>query len=234
MKRADELFTFAMAASRSPLVAAVWETTSSDEAVMMSTAEPTWEVVVTREAGAVRVDLRGPEAEASPAPVPHDAEFLGIQFRLGTFVPGLSLRRLVGQGLTLPQLSGTRFALGGEAWEVPQAHNADVFVERLVRAGLLAHDPLVPAVLAGDGDVAAAYSPRTLERRTLRATGLPQGTIRRIRRAHEAVALLRAGVPAREAAGRAGYADQAHMTRSLRRFVGQTPSGIATAAAAGG
>ena len=63
-----------------------------------------------------------------------------------------------------------------------------------------------------------------------RATGLTRGVIRQIRRAEAAAELLARGVPAVDAARRAGYADQPHLTRSLRRFVGQTPSQIAISA----
>jgi AraC-like DNA-binding protein len=66
-----------------------------------------------------------------------------------------------------------------------------------------------------------------VERRVVRATGLTRGTIRQIRRAEKAVDLLAARVPAPEVARRAGYADQPHLTRSLRRFVGHTPSQLA-------
>ena len=44
-----------------------------------------------------------------------------------------------------------------------------------------------------------------------------------------AVDLLGRGVPALEVVRLAGYADQPHLTRSLKRFVGQTPSQIAIA-----
>ena len=45
--------------------------------------------------------VRGPETKATTAPVPADAEFFGIQFSLGTFMPGLPPGRLADSGLTL-------------------------------------------------------------------------------------------------------------------------------------
>lgn len=262
--RADELFDFTTRPSWSPLIDGVWETTSSDEGVFTSTAVINWEMVITRQAGETWIVARGTEAEASTAPVPRDAEFFGITFTLGTFMPDLSMPHLVGRGLVLPQLSATSFWLDGEAWELPQPHNADVFVERLVRAGLLVHDPVVAAALADDGDGAnggdgtdganrgdgadggdgggrarrfagspdgvddlGGLSVRSIERRVARATGLRRGTIRQIRRANHALGLLEAGLPPLEVARRAGYADQPHLTRSLKRFVGQTPAQVA-------
>jgi hypothetical protein len=128
--------------------------------------------------------------------------------------------------LTLPEASGRSFWLNGSSWEFPAFDNADVFLGRLVRQGLLVHDPVVEDALKGH---TPDRSLRTVQRRVLRATGLTQGTIRQIERALEAVELLERGVPMVETVARAGYADQPHLTRSLRRFVGQTPGQIVLA-----
>lgn len=93
-------------------------------------------------------------------------------------------------------------------------------VVSLVRAGLLVREPVVIDALRGDAD---ACSPRTLQRRVLAATGLTCGTIRQIERARCATMLLRDGVAIAETVQRTGYYDQAHLTRSLRHRIGQTP-----------
>jgi methylphosphotriester-DNA--protein-cysteine methyltransferase len=61
----------------------------------------------------------------------------------------------------------------------------------------------------------------------LHATGLTPSTARQIERAHVAAALLERGVPVLDAVHEAAYFDQPHMTRSLKRFLGQTPAQIA-------
>ena len=224
MKRADELFAFEERSSRSPLVGAVWTTRSAHEESFISVAVSPWEIVVTRQAAGTWLTVRGPETKATTAPIPEDAEFFGIQFSLGTFMPILPLRQLVDRSLTLPPATSTSFWLDGSEWELPGPDNADVFVDRLVRAGLLVHDPVTSAAVHDDVE---GLSTRSVERRVARATGLTRGVIRQIRRAERAVELLGRGVPAHDVARQAGYADQAHLTRSLNRFVGQTPSQIA-------
>ena len=232
MKRAVELFTFDEVRSGSAHVSGAWRTSSDPEPedAFLSVAVTQWEIVVTHQAGSPSVTVRGPESRATAAPIPPDAEFFGISFTLGTFMPALDPRRLVDRSLTLPMASPTTFWLDGSAWELPGPANADVFVDRLVRDGLLVHDPVVPAAL-GDRPEAERevqdLSTRSVERRVARATGLTRGAIRQIRRAERAVELLSQGLPAPEVARRAGYTDQPHLTRSLRRFVGQTPSEIA-------
>jgi AraC-like DNA-binding protein len=230
MKRAAELFTFDLRSSRSPLIEQTWQTRSEPEQSFISVAVSHWEMVVTRQRGAAWLTVRGPETKATTAPVPEDAEFFGIQFSLGTFMPGLPPGQLADSGLTLPPATSTSFWLDGARWELPGPANADVFVDRLVRAGLLARDPVVPAALQGE---AGGLSRRSVERRVSRATGLTLGTIGQIKRAERAVDLLRLGRSPLDVADQAGYADQPHLTRSLRRFVGRTPSQVATSPRAG-
>ncbi len=74
---------------------------------------------------------------------------------------------------------------------------------------------------------------RTLQRRTLEATGQPPEFWRQLARARKAARMLLSGVPLRETAFDCGYADQAHMTRDLKRWFAMTPGEIATGRDAG-
>jgi AraC-like DNA-binding protein len=227
MKRAVELFTFQQPSTRSPMIEQAWLTVSEPAELFISMAQSHWEMVVTRQAGTALLTVRGPETRATTAPIPADAEFFGIQFGFGTFLPDLPPGRLVDGSVTLPAATKRSFWLEGSKWELPGPDDADVFVERLVRAGLLVHDPVVSAALQGE---VGGLSRRSVERRVSRATGLTLGAIRQIQRAGQAVELLARGVSPLEVVQQAGYADQSHLTRSLKRFVGQTPSRIAPSA----
>jgi hypothetical protein len=134
---------------------------------------------------------------------------------------------LVDRSLDLPATACGSFRLEGSLWELPGPEHADVFVDGMVRAGLLVHDPVVPAALHDDVE---GLSTRTVERRVVRATGLSRGTIRQIQRVERAVDLLASGVAASDVVRLAGYADQPHLTSSFKRFVGQTPSRVAAGA----
>lgn len=230
MKRAVEVFEFELGVAGAP-VATTWRTASGQgEEGFISVAVTNWEMVVTRQETGVWVTVRGPETRATAAAIPEEAEFFGIQFSLGTFMPGLELARLVDGSATLPLLSPTEFRLDGAAWELPTYDNADVFVQRLVKEGLLVHDQVVSVALEDEPN---GLSTRATERRVKRATGLTLGTIRQIRRAERAVDLLGRGVSATDVARLAGYADQPHLTRSLKRFVGLTPFSFKTPPPAG-
>ena len=123
-------------------------------------------------------------------PIPQDAEFFGIEFSAGTFLPDLPPEPAGGPDADLPQVSDRSFWLDGSAWEFPGPDNADVFVARLGRAGLLVHDPIVAEALHGE---VAGLSTRSVERQVAQETGLTRGAIERIRRAERAVDLLLSG-----------------------------------------
>jgi hypothetical protein len=183
-----------------------------------------WEMVVTRLGRHTSLTVRGPETKGTTASCPADGEWVAIRFTLGTFMPLLPPGRLRDlNDVTLPAAGDRSFWLNGSAWEYPNFENADTFVNRLVRRGLIAVDLSVRTALFGDPLV---WSLRTTERRVLRATGVTQGAIRQIERARHATSLLSRGVSILDTVGEAGYYDQAHLTRSLRRLVGLTPAQV--------
>jgi AraC-like DNA-binding protein len=65
-----------------------------------------------------------------------------------------------------------------------------------------------------------------VRRRFVRATGLTPGVIRQIDRARQATALLQSGVSIVDTVNEAGFFDQPHLTRALKRYVGHTPGEI--------
>jgi AraC-like DNA-binding protein len=211
VKHASQLFAFDVRSSDSPFIEKIWRTKSVPVESFISVAVAQWEIVVSRQPGRTWLTIRGPETKASIAAIPQDADFVGIQFRLGTFMPKFPLDRLVDNSIDLPGGSDGSFWLDSSAWELPNFENAEGLVDRLVRQGLLARQ------------VDGGSSIRTTQRRTLRSTGLPRRTIGQIERAQLAAALIQQGASPWDVVWRSGYADQAHLTRALKRYVGMTP-----------
>jgi transcriptional regulator GlxA family with amidase domain len=89
--------------------------------------------------------------------------------------------------------------------------------------GVLTGPPELARALAGED---AGYSDRQLQRRFSAEIGLGRKQVAQLERARRAYALLQAGRCLAEAASEAGYADQAHMTRSFRLIAGRTPASI--------
>ena len=219
------LIAFEDRPSDSAVVERVWRSRSERSGPFHSMATCNWVMVVSRHAGRVFLTVRGPETRASIAECPADGEWIGIHFKLGTFMPLLSNLALRDRNdATLPDVSGRSFRLDGSAWEYPSFDNADVFVDRLVRRGLIASDRHVEAALRGRP---VPERRRTEQRHFLRAAGLTQATARQIERARRATHLLQGGVAALDVVHDLGYYDQAHLVRSLKHFIGRTPAQVA-------
>lgn len=184
-------------------------------------AETHWHLVIVRHAGGTQAIVTGPLTSSGIVSWAGSAEILWVKFRLGTFMPHLPARKLLDKETGLPEASGKSFHLNGSTWQIPDVENIDTFVARLARNEVLLHDPLVESVLQGH---MPDLSPRTVRHRFLRATGLTQGTIQQIERAQRAAALLAQGVSILDTVDDAGYFDQPHLTRALKRWVGHTPA----------
>jgi len=217
-------FQFDTRPSDSPFVETIWRTQSLGGGSFISTAASRWEMVVTKQQGKITFSIRGPETKASDAPIPEDAEFTGIIFKQGAFMPHIPKKDLANAAVHLLGTSGNSFWLQGGTWEFPNFENADTFVNRLIRKEMLMQDQVVDEVLRGRTQ---DLSLRSVQRRFLYATGLTHKAIQQIERARHALALLQSGIPIPETAYRAGYFDQPHLTRSLKLFAGQTPAEIA-------
>ncbi len=208
--------------SDSPFVERIWRSHSEGTAPFLSIAVSRCELVVTKLHGKITMTVRGPETRATPlGDSPSDGEWFGILLKLGTFLPHLPPRSLLDTGVTLPEATDLTFWLPGSAWEFPTYDNAEIFVRRLVRAGLLTHDPVIDAALHGQ---ITDLTPRSVQYHFLQATGITQNLARQIECARSATLLLQQGVSIPDTIFEAGYYDQPHLTRSLQRFIGQTPA----------
>lgn len=76
------------------------------------------------------------------------------------------------------------------------------------------------------------WSERTFRRQMQRSFGYGYATLVRIRRGQHAHGMLTSGMAPAEAATRAGYADQPHLSRELRRLAGVSPAQLVGASSA--
>jgi len=220
------LFRIEEKPSDSPFVERIWRAQGERAGTFISQSKVNTEIVLTRYQGKTTLTVRGPETKATFLDYQWlGAEFLGITFKLGAFMPHLPPDNLRDwRNVDLPEAASQSFWLQGSVWQFPNYENVDSFIARLVREGLLVIDPVVDTVLQGHSQ---ALSIRSVQYRLLHATGLTHRTIRRITRARQAYALLEQGVSILDTVSEAGYADQPHLTRSLKHFFGQTPAQVA-------
>ena len=219
--------TFEERLSDQPLIERVWRCWSGAGGRFASVATTNLEIVVARLPGESVVTIRGPETRASVADCPPRGAWTAIRFRPGVHIPALPTWLLADRkDVHLPVGADGRFLFLGRRWETPSFDNAEVFVARLVRAGALAFDDAVAATLA---DASRPLTARSVQRRFLRATGMTYSHLRQVHRARAAALRLSGGAPIMDVVFDSGYYDQAHLTRSLRRFIGVTPAIVSRA-----
>ena len=210
--------------SDSPYIEAVWRGQAGSDYAPVCPASSHWHLLFLRQNGRVKVSVEGPLTKATPVTQAEGTSWFGVTFPLGTFLPAVPVRNLLDEQAILSPAAKTSFGLAGSSFQFPDYENVETFVERLVREDVLVSDPVVKAVLVGQPP---EMSLRTVRRRFLLATGLTYKAISQIERAKQAAALLEQGVSLLDTAYQAGYADQSHMTRSLKHFIGHTPAQIA-------
>jgi hypothetical protein len=212
-------------ASSSDLVRVAWRVVVDRDGTWTTGGSEFWGLAFTRFPDGVHLaQVVGPSLEPRTMTLRAGEVTWGVDLRPHVFWRGLAKTSVVDEMRDLPTErvgDGWWFELGGVRLPLPAVAELDAAVESLRENGLLVAEPLVGAVLAGaDVDV----PDRTVRRRFQATTGLRRGQVDRVRRARAAYALLTAGAGLAEAAAAAGFADQAHMTRELRRLAGATPA----------
>jgi AraC-like DNA-binding protein len=207
----------------SPYIETIMRGRTESDGSALRPAESHWHMVLRKLGGNVDLLVVGPWTSAGVISYTKGAELLWIKFKLGTFLPHLPTRDFLDRETILPGAVGKSFWLNGSTWQFPDYENADTFVDRLVRDGVLACDPVVNAALQDQLEDVPA---RTMRHRFLQTCGLSATHIRQMKRAQHAQALLQQGVSILDTVDEAGYFDQPHLTRSLKQFLGYTPAQI--------
>lgn len=212
--------------SDSPYIEQVWRSRCDQGGRFISIAEGRLELVVSRLPGVVSASFRGPETRATDLTCPR-GEWFAVRFRPGVYLPAHPTSELMNlHDLFLPTESDGSFVIGEHRCRELGFETAEDFVHRLARAGFLLRDDTVAAIVDGGGGLPTQ---RSAQRHFRRATGLTPGEFGRIERARYAANMLRSGAPILDTVHETGYFDQAHMTRSLRAFIGLTPAAVARA-----
>lgn len=179
-----------------------------------------WGLGFSATSSGLGAELIGPVAGPQHFQMQVGDRFWGIEFRAHVFLHDIPKESL-GAVLTL-EMSPDGFLLADAVHPIPSEGQLGELVGDLVERGLVSADPSVELALSG----VPSGSARTLRRKVREVTGLNGQQIAVVGRAREAFRLLSEGVSIADVVERAGYSDQAHLTRSLRTLAGRTPREI--------
>ncbi|TQM38914.1 helix-turn-helix domain-containing protein [Pseudonocardia cypriaca] len=205
-----------------PMVQRVWSASCDAASGFTSAAKSSSMIAFARSGGVLTVHLRGPETAGTSMICPEGSEFFGVDLRLGAYLPLYPPSGLTDlNDAVLPTLPGGRILLDNRDWEMPTEQNVDVFLERLVRAGLLVFDPLVDEIRHGERP--RGMSERIAQIRFRRAVGISHRKLVSIEQARHAAQLLMAGTSIADVVTAGGYYDQPQLARAMRWATGHTP-----------
>lgn len=209
--------------SDSPLVERIWRTQSDKDDETIAIADGRWDMMFFAHQGETSVFITGPQTTVINAPQPAGSEWIGIRFRLGIAIPEIPLHSLINDGIQLPNTRKTAFSFKGTSWQQPNYENVDTFINRLAGEDTFSVESTVMDMMRGE---LPAWSTRTLQYRFRQFAGLSHKMVLQIERAQKAFLMLESGISIADTVFQLGYYDQAHLSNSLRRFTGLTPSKI--------
>ena len=105
--------------SDSPFVERIWMTRSEQSGSFTSISTAFWSMVIARVNGRISISFHGPETGATRKEFPAGAEWFGIAFKLGTFVPDILPGSFIDRFIVLSEPSRSSFSLGHSAWQFP-------------------------------------------------------------------------------------------------------------------
>jgi hypothetical protein len=207
----------------SPFVHQVTRFTCAEDDAFMTTPDGLWDLVIQRCRGRVHVLQTGLITRPVEVPLEAGDEFISIAFKPGVFMPRLAGASMLDRGFERPAATSRTFWIDHYQLEIPTFENVEGLVSELARRAIIVTDDVVANVVDGRPP---EISRRAVQRHFRRVLGLAPHHLAQIYRAGQAVSELERGGRAIMVAHELGYADQAHMIRSLKRIMGCTPSQI--------
>jgi methylphosphotriester-DNA--protein-cysteine methyltransferase len=140
--------------------------------------------------------------------------------------PGVQLKNFPTQHFTnsfriLPADSNGQFEFEGTLLQFPDYNNAEQLIEQMYDLRYISGKAVEAQELPKQG-----MSSKGNSRFVKHSTGLSPYKLHQLQRMAEAFRLLRQGMPAAAVASELGFADQAHLHRAVKKFLGHTPKGL--------
>jgi AraC-like DNA-binding protein len=142
-----------------------------------------------------------------------------IRLHPGTLLRGFPTQKFINGSLTLPVDAQRWFWLEDNRLQFPDFDNAERLIYQLNNLGYLCRG-------VSDGSNAQAakvLSSRSYSRLIKRTTGLSPYQLYQLQRIHQALRLLKKGMPTPAVAAELNFVDQSHLTHAAKKFLGYTP-----------
>ena len=173
--------------------------------------------------GSRSVMLTGQATESAEVPYKAGTSAVVVSFAAGAYLPAYPGKKMLNLVEMLPCPDNDHFTVAGHTFDIPDFESADELAEAMAATGVLRMDDVVASVLTGNEKT---LSDRAKQRHFLEVTGLTRKSLEQIHRAQEAVRQLQAGKKPVHVAADAGFTDQAHLAKSLKKIMHAKPSSV--------
>lgn len=199
-------------------IASVWTGSASEITPRTVLADPCISIILVKSASSAEVILRGPETKPRGDILLPGYTWTGIRLQPGIQLKNFPTQQFTDKFQTLPADTDGRFQFEGTLLQFPDFTNAEQLIEQMYDLGYISGKVLNSQELPRQG-----MSPKTYSRFIKQSTGLSPYKLHQLQRMAEALRLLRRGMPAATVASELGFADQAHLTRAAKQYLGHTP-----------
>jgi len=211
-------------ASSHPLIDRVWSTQNTADGVYLATPDGAWDfIVMIQQDGSRQIAIAGQATKSAHVPYQAGTGGIVISFSPDAYLPYTPGESLVDTMEFLPNVDDDHFMYQDRTFPLPTFENAEQVVNEMIAEGLILSDELIRSLQDG---APKAASTRAFQRHFLKATGLTQKQFQQIKRAQEAVVLLKEGKKPIEVAADTGYSDQPHLAKSLKKIMESRPSDV--------
>jgi len=197
----------------------VWTGIASEVTPRTVLADPCSSIIFIKSSDSAEVILRGPETKPRGDILLPGYTWIGIRLRPGIQIKGFPVQQSTDKFRCLPADINGHFELEGTRLQFPDFENVEPLIKQMYDLGYLSGKALNIQEPPKQG-----VSTKSHSRYIKRSTGLSPYKLHQLQRMAEALRLLRQGIPAAKVASQLGFADQAHLTRTAKRFLGHTPT----------
>lgn len=181
-------------------------------------ADPCTSIILVQSNASAEVIIRGPETAPRSEILLPGYTWIGIRLRPGVQIKNFPAQQLTNSFRILPANSDGQFQFEASVLHFPSFSNAEQLITQMRNLGYVSGKSL-----NGKEPPERVMSSKSYYRFVRRSTGLSPYKLHQLQRMSEALGLLRKGIPAATVASELGFADQAHLTRAAKQFLGYTP-----------
>lgn len=204
--------------SKSDLIASVWTCRPNEITPRTVLADPCTSITLIKNAERTKVVLRGLETKPRNEHYMPGTTWISIRLYPGVKLKNFPAQRYIDCSRPIKADSDSSFLFGNTLFRFPEFDKAEELIEQMCRQGYISG-----RAISVDEVSKEEMSTKTYARYIKQNTGLSPYKLHQLQRMSKVFKQIQEGVPFATIASEAGFADQAHLHRATRQYLGHTP-----------